>query len=129
MKLAVTSAALLALVLALPASAQSTNGQTKTGETTIEKTPSSGPGVKGPPDTRTGPATRAPGQSSGSGGQGTASGSSGASGHDPSQPMTSGGSAGVTQPSQDAKGVQGAPGNKNGPAVKAPGQGGSGSAR
>lgn len=60
----------------------------------------SAPGVQGPPDTRTGPATRAPGGMA--------------------PPTAQGGS---TQPSQDASGVKGAPGNKNGPAVKAPGGG------
>lgn len=63
--------------------------------------PNSGPGVQGAPDTRTGPATRAPG---GASTEGTSTGESGA----------------TTTPSQDSSGVEGMPGNKSGPAVKPP---------
>jgi hypothetical protein len=63
--------------------------------------PNSGPGVQGAPDTRTGPATRAPG---GASTEGTSSGESGA----------------TTTPSQDSSGVEGMPGNKSGPAEKSP---------
>ena len=84
-------------------------------DTTTDKPVNSSPGVQGPPDTRTGPSTRTPSNDTGT--SGTATGAAGT----PKQPMTSGGSAGVTQPSQDASGVQGAPGNKNGPAAKQPG--------
>jgi hypothetical protein len=69
-----------------------------------EGKPNSAPGVQGFPDTRTGPATRAPGDGSAS--EGASTGASG-------QGQT-------TQPSQDSSGVEGLPGNKSGPAVKQP---------
>jgi len=62
--------------------------------------PNSGPGVQGFPDTRTGPSTRAPG------GETVA-------------PSDKNGSSATTQPSQDSSGVEGMPGNKNGPAAAA----------
>jgi hypothetical protein len=68
--------------------------------------PNSGPGVQGPPDTRTGPATRAPGDA------------------DANEPVGEGDTEtdpATTQPSQDSSGVEGMPGNKSGPAVKTPG--------
>jgi hypothetical protein len=69
--------------------------------------PNSGPGVQGAPDTRTGPATRAPGgEESGTANEGASSGASG--------------SGATTQPSQDSSGVEGMPGNKSGPAAKSP---------
>lgn len=69
--------------------------------------PNSGPGVQGAPDTRTGPATRAPGgDESGTANEGASSGASG--------------SGATTQPSQDSSGVEGMPGNKSGPAAKSP---------
>ena len=67
--------------------------------------PNSAPGVKGPPDTRTGPATRAPGRRM-----------------PRARLLGRADSASDShQPSEDASGVKGAPGNKNGPAVKTPG--------
>jgi hypothetical protein len=58
--------------------------------------PNSGPGVQGFPDTRTGPATRAPGDDTAA----------------PDQNGSS--SSATTQPSQDSSGVEGLPGNKSG---------------
>ena len=74
----------------------------------------SGPGVQGAPDTRTGPATRAPGGSaeapaSGNATSGTSSGEAG---------MNKGG--GGTQPSQDSSGVQGFPDTRTGPSTRSP---------
>ncbi|HEX2840131.1 hypothetical protein [Hyphomicrobium sp.] len=66
--------------------------------------PNSGPGVQGAPDTRTGPATRAPGGASTEG-------------------MSTGEGGATTTPSQDSSGVEGMPGNKSGPATKAPSDG------
>lgn len=86
-------------------------------DTSTGKAVNSSPGVQGPSDTRTGPSTRTPSNDTGT--SGAATGAAGA----PTQPSTSGGSAGVTQPSQDASGVQGAPGSTNGPATKQPGAG------
>lgn len=68
-------------------------------------TPNSGPGVQGAPDTRTGPATRAPGGNMVEEGDGD-------------------GTDGTTQPSQDSTGVQGPPDTRTGPATRAPGEGG-----
>ena len=59
-----------------------------------------------PADTRTGPATRAPGDA------------------DANEPVGEGDTEtdpATTQPSQDSSGVEGMPGNKSGPAVKTPG--------
>ncbi|MCC7252847.1 hypothetical protein [Hyphomicrobium sp.] len=74
--------------------------------------PNSGPGVQGPADTRTGPATKAPGGSAEAGKDaGAASGaSSGEAG------MSDDG----TQPSQDSSGVQGFPDTRTGPATRSP---------
>ena len=81
--------------------------------------PSSGPGVQGPPGTRTGPAAKAPDGAADSGstaapdvGGATTGASSGESGQ---------GGATTTQPSQDSSGVQGFPDTRTGPATKAPG--------
>jgi hypothetical protein len=72
--------------------------------------PNSGPGVQGPADTRTGPATKSPGgsadaQTGGSASTGASSGESGSS---------------ATQPSQDSSGVQGFPDTRTGPSTKSP---------
>jgi hypothetical protein len=72
----------------------------------------SGPGVQGPADTRTGPATRAPGGSSadanpGSSSSGSSSGEAGSVGN-------------TTTPSQDSSGVQGPPDTRTGPSTRAP---------
>jgi hypothetical protein len=72
----------------------------------------SGPGVQGPADTRTGPATRAPGGSSadanpGSSSSGASSGEAGSVGN-------------TTTPSQDSSGVQGPPDTRTGPSTRAP---------
>lgn len=81
--------------------------------------PNSGPGVQGAPDTRTGPATRAPG--------GAADANTGAPAG--AETGTSSGEAGSgtmdnsTQPSQDSKGVQGFPDTRTGPSTRAPGDG------
>lgn len=83
--------------------------------------PGSGPGVQGAPDTRTGPATRAPGDSatdSGSDAGATSGASSGEAG------MGEDG----TQPSQDSSGVQGFPDTRTGPATRSP-DGADGSAK
>src|SRR5204862_2738458 len=84
--------------------------------------PNSGPGVQGPPDTRTGPSTRAPGDA-GSDAAGASSGASsgGASGSGASGSSSSGNaSSGTTQPSQDSSGVQGFPDTRTGPATHSP---------
>jgi hypothetical protein len=72
----------------------------------------SGPGVQGPADTRTGPATRAPGGSSadadpGSSSSGASSGEAGSVGN-------------TTTPSQDSSGVQGPPDTRTGPSTRDP---------
>lgn len=97
-----------------------------------ETKPNSGPGVQGPPDTRTGPATHAPGGSAGGSAAGPAQdGGSASSG-------ASSGEAGVgnpgvlkkddgTQPSQDSSGVQGFPDTRTGPATRSPEEAPSGS--
>ncbi|WP_072396810.1 hypothetical protein [Hyphomicrobium sp. CS1GBMeth3] len=73
--------------------------------------PSSGPGVQGAPDTRTGPATRAPGDAAetGSDAGATTGASPGESGMDDG-----------TQPSQDSTGVQGYPDTRTGPSTQEP---------
>jgi hypothetical protein len=103
-----------AFLMATPALAQTTAPPSgTTGQNTEQSAPNSAPGVQGHPDTRTGPATRAPGDSS-SGGA-----SSGESGVDLDK--------NTTRPSQDSTGVEGMPGNKSGPAQKSPsGSSGSG---
>jgi hypothetical protein len=90
--------------------------------------PNSGPGVQGPPDTRTGPATHAPGDSAaGSAGSTDSGASSGASSGEAGM-----GNPGVlnkgdgTQPSQDSSGVQGFPDTRTGPATRAPEDGSQG---
>ncbi len=88
--------AIAALFVALPAFAQSANDPAASG--TAGNATNSGPGVQGPPDTRTGPSTK--------GSEGTGSGEAG--------------TENTTTPSQDSSGVAGAPGNKNGPAAKEP---------
>lgn len=84
------------LFAAFPALAQSAKDPAASG--TVGGVTNSGPGVQGPPDTRTGPSTR--------GNEGASSGETG--------------SEHSTQPSQDSSGVKGMPGNKSGPAVKQP---------
>ncbi len=85
----------------------------------------SGPGVQGAPDTRTGPATRAPGGSAEAPGSGDAS--TGASAGDAGM-----GNSAVTpnnrrtQPSQDSSGVQGFPDTRTGPATRSPTDGSQG---
>jgi hypothetical protein len=76
--------------------------------------PNSGPGVQGAPDTRTGPATKAPGDSaemgsSSSANEGVSSGTSGKVSGDA-----------TTQPSQDSSGVQGFPDTRTGPSTHEP---------
>jgi hypothetical protein len=88
--------AVAALLAAFPAFAQSANDPAASG--TTDGAANSGPGVQGPPDTRTGPSTK--------GSEGTSSGETG--------------SEHSTTPSQDSSGVEGLPGNKSGPAVKEP---------
>lgn len=75
--------------------------------------PNSGPGVQGPADTRTGPATKSPDGSAaapdaGDAASGTSAGDSGMSGEN------------ATQPSQDSSGVQGFPDTRTGPATRSP---------
>ena len=67
--------------------------------------PNSGPGIKGEPGNKSGPAVQPPGQNE-SGATGAATGESGKS------------LGNSTQPSQDTTGVKGAPGNKSGTTVK-----------
>jgi hypothetical protein len=88
--------AVATLFAAFPAFAQSANDPAASG--TAGNATNSGPGVQGPPDTRTGPSTK--------GSEGTSSGEAG--------------TENATTPSQDSSGVKGAPGNKSGPAAKAP---------
>jgi hypothetical protein len=88
--------AIAALVVAVPAFAQSSNDPAASG--TAGNATNSGPGVQGPPDTRTGPSTK--------GSEGMSSGESS--------------TENTTTPSQDSSGVAGAPGNKNSPAAKPP---------
>lgn len=76
----------------------------------------SGPGVQGAPDTRTGPATRAPGGSADSG-MNDGSASSGASSGE------AGSTDNTTTPSQDSSGVQGPADTRTGPSTRSPGEG------
>lgn len=79
--------------------------------------PTSGPGVKGAPDTRTGPATRAPGDGSDS----SAGASSGEAGSSSSSDMGSQQPPSAsTKPSQDSSGVQGFPDTRTGPSTRQP---------
>lgn len=77
--------------------------------------PTSGPGVQGFPDTRTGPATRAPGQDGNGANTGASSGEGGMS-----KPGTMNNSQRTTQPSQDSSGVQGFPDTRTGPSTRSP---------
>ena len=72
----------------------------------------SGPGVQGPADTRTGPATRAPGGSSA--GANPGSSSSGSSSGE------AGSAENTTTPNQDSSGVQGPPDTRTGPSTRDP---------
>ena len=83
--------------------------------------PTSGPGVQGPPDTRTGPATRVPGGSAAEAAGDAASGAS--------EGEAGMGSNRTTQPSQDSRGVQGFPDTRTGPATRSPGGADDGSAQ
>jgi hypothetical protein len=75
--------------------------------------PSSGPGVQGAPDTRTGPATHTQ-KNDGSASSGASAGDSGSAG-------TMNKMEGGTEPSQDSSGVQGFPDTRTGPSTRAPG--------
>ena len=90
-------AAVTVLLFAVPALAQTGKDPSTSG--TVGGATNSGPGVQGPPDTRTGPSTR-----------GNEGASTGETEHS-------------TTPSQDSSGVKGMPGNKSGPSVKEPSQG------
>ncbi|HRN89231.1 hypothetical protein [Hyphomicrobium sp.] len=94
------SMATAASVAAMADEAQMPAGEPALGDT---ENPTSGPGVQGHPDTRTGPATRVPGGEEGAG--------EGAAGSDV---------GGTTQPSQDSTGVQGFPDTRTGPAEHRP---------
>ena len=91
MKEIFTAIAFAVLLTAVPALAADTSTNNKPASST-----SSGPGVKGAPGNKNGPAAQ------------------------PNSMDKAGSSSGTadTQPSQDAKGVKGAPGNKSGPAEK-----------
>ncbi|MGE3229577.1 MAG: hypothetical protein AB7J30_09095 [Hyphomicrobium sp.] len=80
--------------------------------------PNSGPGVQGPPDTRTGPSTHAPAGGSAAGP--AQDGDSAASGASSGEAGGSGALNNATQPSQDSSGVQGFPDTRTGPASKSP---------
>jgi len=73
--------------------------------------PNSGPGIKGEPGNKSGPAAL-PSNQNEKGATGAASGESGKNLSNP------------TQPSQDSAGVKGEPGNKSGPTVKPKSSGG-----
>jgi hypothetical protein len=80
--------------------------------------PNSGPGVQGPPDTRTGPSTRGAEDNASSGagtgaGTGTSTGEAGASAS-----SDAGSTENTTKPSQDSSGVQGFPDTRTGPSTK-----------
>lgn len=105
MKTLVAACALTAIVGIAPALAADTSVNNPSSSTLQNSSPTSGPGVKGAPGNKNGPAMKQPGDNSGSSGSSMSSGSSGASTGEQG-----------TLPSQDAKGVQGQPGNKNGPA-------------
>ncbi len=75
------------------------------GENLPAAPPNSGPGIKGKPGNKSGPAVQPPGQNE-RGATGAASGETGKS-------LRS-----STQPSQDSTGVKGEPGNKSGTTVK-----------
>ena len=98
------SMATAASIAAMADDAQAPAGQPALGD---KEHPTSGPGVQGHPDTRTGPATRAPDGAE----EGASEGAAGTDG--------AGGPA-TTQPSQDASGVQGFPDTRTGPAEHRP---------
>lgn len=75
----------------------------------------SGPGVQGPPDTRTGPATKGDGPSGTSQPWDHRSDSSSGS-----SAGTEGSTENTTSPNQDSSGVRGAPGSTAGPAEVSP---------
>jgi hypothetical protein len=107
-----TGVAIATLLAAMPAMAQTSKEPSNTG-TTAGAT-NSGPGVQGPPDTRTGPSTK------------------GAAAEDkfkiPSADGDSSGEMGTentTTPAQDSSGVKGLPGNKSGESMKEPADGNS----
>lgn len=95
--------------------------------------PNSGPGVQGAPDTRTGPATHAPGGSAAAPGNSPGNDAGGASSGASSGEAGLGNPGvlkkddGSTQPSQDSSGVQGFPDTRTGPSTRAPGDASSGS--
>lgn len=97
------SMATAASVAALADDVKAPAGEPAMGDT---EHPTSGPGVQGHPDTRTGPATRAP-----DGAEGAGEGAAGADGA---------GVGGTTQPTQDSTGVQGFPDTRTGPAEHRP---------
>jgi hypothetical protein len=101
--------AVSALLAAAPAFAESASDKLdpKKSAQSAEQPSNSGPGVQGPPDTRTGPSTK--GSESGSASEGAGSGEAGASSTE-----------NTTVPSQDSSGVEGLPGNKSGPSIKEP---------
>ncbi len=96
MKTLVAACALTAIVGIAPALAVDTSVDNPSSSTLQNSAPTSGPGVKGAPGNKNGPAMKQPSDNSGSSGAST-------------------GEQG-TLPSQDAQGVEGQPGNKNGPA-------------
>lgn len=108
MKTLVAACALTAVVGIAPALAADNSVNNPSSSTLQNSAPTSGPGVKGAPGNKNGPAMKQPSDNSGSSGSSGSSMSSGSSG-------ASTGEQG-TLPSQDSKGVQGQPGNKNGPA-------------
>lgn len=97
-----TGVALAALFASAPALAETSATKKMTGQPSAEQPANSGPGVQGPPDTRTGPSTRAP---EGSANEGASTGDT----------------EHTTTPSQDSSGVEGLPGNKSGRSLKEPG--------
>jgi len=104
--LSVALATAMAMTASVAGWAQAADAVDNQNAVTDPAKPNSGPGVQGYPDTRTGPATRAPGEA------------------DANEPVGEGDTEtdpATTQPSQDSSGVEGMPGNKSGPAVKNPG--------
>ncbi len=95
-----TGVAFAALVAAAPAYAETDANKQIGPAQTAEQPANSGLGVQGPPDTRTGPATKAPGDS--------------AADATAPDPGASSAAENSTQPTQDSSGVKGLPGNKSG---------------